>query len=66
MTNIAFLLLSEIQEPHPQPPDRCRFFTLRFIMGLDLADKEGKWTRKKNKEELKLINRPESWLIGNK
>jgi hypothetical protein len=51
---------------NPKLIDRCRFLTLRFIIGLDLADKEGKWTRKKNKEELKLINHPESWLIGNK
>jgi hypothetical protein len=26
---------------------------LRFIMEKDKVDKEGKWTRKKNKEELK-------------
>jgi hypothetical protein len=30
-----------------------RFFTLRFIIGKDKADKEGKWTRKKNQEKLK-------------
>jgi hypothetical protein len=43
-------------EPHPQPPDKCRFFTLRLIIGLDLADKEGKWTRRKEKEERRKKN----------